>query len=136
MSSSVADRLQRKAKRPAGTKQVRLKLVYIDFWSVVKLSFLISVALGIVTVVATFFVWLILNQTGIFNDLDSLLQDILGDANFSIQDTFSLSQIMLFSIVVAILNVVVGTVLGAIVAVLYNLSVKVTGGLLVGFTNN
>ena len=35
-----------------------------------------------------------------------------------------------------ILNVVVGTVLGAIIAVLYNLSVRITGGLLVGFTNN
>jgi nitrogen fixation-related uncharacterized protein len=134
--SSVAERLQSKAKRPAGTKQVRLKLVYIDFWSVVKLSFLIAVALGIITIVATFLIWLILNQTGIFNDLDTLLRDILGDQNFSLQDTFSIAQIMLFSIVVAVLNVVVGTVIGAIVAVLYNLSVRVTGGLLVGFTNN
>jgi len=134
--SSVAERLQRKAKKPAGTKQVRLKLVYIDFWSVVKLSFLIAVALGIITIVATFLIWLILNQTGIFNDLDTLLRDILGDQTFSIQDSFSIAQIMLFSIVVAVLNVVVGTVIGAIVAVLYNLSVRVTGGLLVGFTNN
>ncbi|MET4051927.1 nitrogen fixation-related uncharacterized protein [Frigoribacterium sp. PvP054] len=134
--SSVAERLQKKAKRPSGTKQVRLKLVYIDFWSVVKLAFLISVAIGIITVVATFLIWAILNQTGIFDDLDALLRDILGDSNFSIQDTFNVGQIMLFSIVVAILNVVVGTVLGAIIAVLYNLSVRITGGLLVGFTNN
>jgi len=133
--SSVAERLQKKAKRPSGTKQVRLKLVYIDFWSVVKLSFLIAVALGIVTVVATFLIWLILNQTGIFNDLDQVLRDILGDQNFTIQDSFNVGQVMLFSIVVAVLNVVVGTVLGAVVAVLYNLSVRVTGGLLVGFTN-
>jgi nitrogen fixation-related uncharacterized protein len=134
--SSVAERLQKKAKRPSGTKQVRLKLVYIDFWSVVKLAFLISVAIGIITVVATFLIWAILNQTGIFDDLDALLRDILGDSSFSIQDTFNVGQIMLFAIVVAILNVVVGTVLGAIVAVLYNLSVRITGGLLVGFTNN
>ena len=134
--SSVAERLQKKAKRPSGTKQVRLKLVYIDFWSVVKLAFLISVAIGIITVVATFLIWAILNQTGIFDDLDALLRDILGDSSFSIQDTFNVGQIMLFSIVVAILIVVVGTVLGAIVAVLYNLSVRITGGLLVGFTNN
>jgi nitrogen fixation-related uncharacterized protein len=134
--SSVAEKLQRKTARPSGTKQVRLKLVYIDFWSVVKLSFLIAVALGIVTVVATFLIWLILNQTGIFNDLDQVLRDILGDQNFTIQDSFNVGQVMLFSVVVAVLNVVVGTVLGAVVAVLYNLSVRVTGGLLVGFTNN
>jgi len=134
--SSVAERLQKKAPRPANAKQVRLKLVYVDFWSVLKLSFLISVALGIVTVVVTFLVWVILNQTGIFNDLDSLLQDILGDTDFTIQQSFSIAQVMLFAVVVAVLNVVVGTVIGAIVAVLYNLSVRITGGLLVGFTNN
>jgi hypothetical protein len=43
---------------------------------------------------------------------------------------------MLFTSVVALLNVVVGTVLGALVAVLYNFTVRITGGVLVGFTNN
>ncbi|GAA4676112.1 DUF3566 domain-containing protein [Frondihabitans cladoniiphilus] len=134
--TSVAEKLQSKAKRPVGTKQVRLKLVYVDFWSVVKLSFLISVAIGIITVVATFFVYVILTRLGIFTTVDKLLQEILGDAKFTLQNTLSIGQVMLFAIVVAILNVVVGTVLGAIAAVLYNLSTKITGGLLVGFTNN
>ena len=44
-------------------KQVRLKLVYIDFWSAVKLSFLIALCLGIVTIVATFLVFTVLNGT-------------------------------------------------------------------------
>jgi hypothetical protein len=39
--SSVAEKLQRKEQRQVATKQVRLKLVYLDFWSVVKFSFLI-----------------------------------------------------------------------------------------------
>ena len=39
--TSVAEKLQRKEQRKVATKQVRLKLVYLDFWSVVKLSFLI-----------------------------------------------------------------------------------------------
>jgi len=54
--SSVAEKLQRKSQRATATKQVRLKLVYIDFWSAVKLSFLIALCLGIVTIVATFLV--------------------------------------------------------------------------------
>ena len=41
-----------------------------------------------------------------------------------------------FAVVAALLNLVVTTALGAILAVLYNLSVRITGGLLVGFTNN
>jgi hypothetical protein len=134
--TSVAEKLQSKAKKPVGTKQVRLKLVYIDFWSTVKLSFLIAVAIGIITVVATFLVYVILARLGIFDTLDNLLQEVLGDSSFTLQDTLSIGQVMLFAIVVAILNVVIGTVLGAIAALLYNLSVRITGGLLVGFTNN
>jgi hypothetical protein len=129
--SSVAEKLQKKAKRPVGTRQVRLRLVYVDFWSMVKLSFLIALAGSIVIVVATALVWVILNQTGVFTQIDALLKDVTGQNSYSIMDQFSLGQVLGFSI-----NVVVGTVLGAIVSVLYNLSVRITGGLLVGFTNN
>ncbi|AIV39071.1 MULTISPECIES: DUF3566 domain-containing protein [unclassified Curtobacterium] len=134
--SSVAEKLQKKAKRPSGTRQVRLRLVYLDFWSMVKLSFLIALAGSIVIIVATALVWVILNQTGVFTQIDALLKDVTGQNSYSIMDQFSLGQVLGFSVVVGILNVVVGTVLGAIVSVLYNLSVRITGGLLVGFTNN
>ena len=134
--SSVAEKLQRKSQRATATKQVRLKLVYIDFWSAVKLSFLISVCIGIVQVVATFLIWIVLNSTGIFGQLTTMLQDILGDATFDVLDTFSLVKVMLFALIVGVLSVVIGTALGVIASALYNLSVRLTGGLLVGFTNN
>ncbi|HMM83513.1 MAG TPA: DUF3566 domain-containing protein [Terrimesophilobacter sp.] len=134
--SSMAEKLQRKSQRAAATKQVRLKLVYVDFWSAVKLSFLISLCIAIVQLVATFLLWTVLNSTGIFGQLTKVLVDILGDPTFSVLDSFSLLKVMLFTAVVAVLTVVVGTALGAIAALVYNLSVRVTGGLLVGFTNN
>jgi hypothetical protein len=132
--SSVAEKLQKKAQRPAGSKQVRLKLVYVDFWSTVKLSFLVSVALGIVLIVASIF-WLILQTTGVFGQIDGLMQEVLNDETFSVTSVVSLAQVSLFSVVVAVLNIVIGTALGAIVSTLYNFSVRLTGGLLVGFTN-
>jgi len=134
--SSVAEKLQRKSQRQVAVKQVRLKLVYVDFWSAVKLSFLVAASLGIVLVVATILVWIVLNSTGIFGNLDKILKDILGDPRFSISSSFSLPQVALFALVIAILNVVVGTALGAVASMLYNFSVRITGGLLVGFTNN
>jgi hypothetical protein len=134
--SSVAEKLQRKSQRQVAVKQVRLKLVYIDFWSAVKLSFLVAASLGIVLVVATILVWIVLNSTGIFGDLDDIFKDILSDENFSVTSTFSLPQVALFAFIVAILNIIVGTALGAIASMLYNFSVRLTGGLLVGFTNN
>ena len=134
--SSVAEKLQRKSARAGATKQVRLKLVYIDFWSVVKLSFLIAVCFGIILVVATFLVWVVLNSTSIFSQLNGLFRDILDDETFDILDSFSLTRVMLFTSVVAALNIVVGTALGAVMAMLYNFSVRITGGLLVGFRNS
>ena len=134
--SSVAEKLQRKSQRQVATKQVRLKLVYVDFWSSVKFSFLIALSLGIILVVATILVWVVLNSTGIFGSLDKILKDILGDPNFSVTANLSLAQVALFAVVIAVLNVVVGTALGAIASMLYNFSVRITGGLLVGFTNN
>jgi hypothetical protein len=134
--SSVAEKLQRKSQRPVATKQVRLKLVYVDFWSTVKLSFLVAVSLGVVLVVATVLIYLVLQSTSVFSKLDELLVDVLSDPDFSITNTFSLSAVSLFAVVVAILNIIVGTALGAITSILYNFSVRITGGLLVGFTNN
>lgn len=134
--SSVAEKLQRKSQRQVAVKQVRLRLVYIDFWSAVKLSFLVAASLGIVLIVASILVWIVLNSTGIFSDLDDILRDILGDPEFSVANNFSLPQVALFAFVIAILNVVVGTALGAIASMLYNFSVRLTGGLLVGFTNS
>jgi len=135
--SSVAEKLQRKSQRQTSVKQVRLKLVYIDFWSAVKFSFLVAVSLGIVLVVVTILVWIVLNSTGIFGDLDSIFRDILTkESDFSVTSSFSFGQVVLFSIVVALLNTLVGTALGAIASMLYNFSVRLTGGILVGFTNN
>lgn len=136
MSSSVAERLARKtAKRPA-SKQVRLKLVYIDFWSAVKVSFLAGLAIAIVGIVATFLIWTVLTNTGVFKQIDDLFTSISGQGSGDLMDAIGLGNVMSFSIIVGILDVVVVTALGAVLALLYNLSVKITGGLLVGFTNN
>ncbi len=139
--SSVAEKLQRKSERrprvqSPNSKQVRLRLVYIDFWSAVKLSFLVSLCVGIAQVVVAFLVWLVLNSTGIFSQLNNILSDILGNESFSVFDTLSLSKVMIFSAILGLLTAVIGTFLGAIASLLYNLSVRLTGGLLVGFTNN
>src|SRR6187551_3526169 len=105
--SSVAEQLQRKSQKPVATKQVRLKLVYIDFWSTVKLSFLIAVSLGIVLIVATVLIYLVLQSTGVFEKLNSLLQEILGDEELNIEETVSLLQVTFFAFIIALLNTVI-----------------------------
>ncbi|MEY9852518.1 DUF3566 domain-containing protein [Leifsonia sp. L25] len=137
MSSSVAEKLARKStRRPTSAKQVRLKLVYVDFWSTVKLSFLAGICLAIIAIVGTFLIWTVLDRTGIFDQLNGLVKDVSGASGGDLRSVLGLGQVMGFSLVVGILDIVVVTALGAVFALLYNLSVKITGGLLVGFTNN
>jgi ABC-type sugar transport system permease subunit len=132
---SVADKLSDRTPRPGQTKQVRLKLVYIDFWSAVKFSFLIAAAVGVIIFVAVLLIWTVLASTGVFDQVSKLMQDVSGQSNLTVSNVISFAQVMGFTLVIAALNVVVGTVLGAIACVLYNLSVRITGGILVGFKN-
>ncbi|AWB85193.1 DUF3566 domain-containing protein [Mycetocola zhujimingii] len=133
--SSVAEKLAKKSTKRTTTKQVRLKLVYVDFWSAVKLSFLVAIALAIITIVLFFLVYTVLDTTGIFANINGLYKDVAGVGD-DLTAIFNLGRVMGFAVVVAILDLIVVTALGALCAALYNLSVKITGGLLVGFTNN
>ncbi|SDO34303.1 Transmembrane protein of unknown function [Microbacterium sp. ru370.1] len=132
--STVADKLAKKSTHKTPAKQVRLRLVYIDFWSAVKLSFLVAVALAIVTVVSYFLIYLVVSAT-LLTKLDEFFTSFT-DGGATLSQYVGLPQVMAFAAIVAILNLVVVTVLGAVMAGIYNLAVKVTGGLLVGFTSN
>jgi hypothetical protein len=101
----------------------------------VKLSFLAAIAVAVVTVVAFVLVFLIVQTTGLIGQLDSFIGSF-SDGEILISQIVGLPQVLAFSAVVAILNLVVITVLGAVMAGIYNLAVKITGGLLVGFTSN
>ncbi|WP_285136690.1 DUF3566 domain-containing protein [Microbacterium sp. lyk4-40-TSB-66] len=132
--STVADKLAKKSTHKTPAKQVRLRLVYIDFWSAVKLSFLAAVALAIVTVVSYFLLYLVVQAT-LLPRLDEFFTSFT-DGGATLSQYVGLPQVMAFAAIIAILNLVVVTVLGAVMAGIYNLAVKVTGGLLVGFTSN
>ncbi|KEP74872.1 membrane protein [Microbacterium sp. SUBG005] len=132
--STVADKLAKKSTHKTPAKQVRLRLVYVDFWSAVKLSFLVAVALAIVTVVSYFLIYLVVSAT-LLTKLDEFFTSFT-DGGATLSQYVGLPQVMAFAAIVAILNLVVVTVLGAVMAGIYNLAVKVTGGLLVGFTSN
>ena len=135
MSNTVADKLARKTRKKAPSKQVRLKLVYVDFWSAVKFSFLVSICLAIVSVVSTVLLYTVLTQTGVLSDVDALFMDIVGEDN-SLMKVIGFPQVFGFAVVVGILNTIVGTALGAVGSLVYNLLVRVLGGFQLGFTSN
>ena len=126
----------RKAKTssPQG-KQVRLNLVYVDVWSAVKVSSLVSLAFSITVFLVVILSWLLLNTVGVIGALEGIVGDILGDGGGAILALLSFNQVALLAFVGALINLVSLTVLGSLGAVLYNAIARLTGGLTVGFTN-
>src|SRR6478752_5227093 len=97
--STVADKLAKKSTHKTSAKQVRLRLVYVDFWSAVKLSFLAAVALAVVTVVTFFLVFMVVQTTGLIDKVDEFFQSFSGD--ISITTFIGLPQVMAFAAIVA-----------------------------------
>ncbi len=135
MSNTVADKLAKKTRKKAPAKQVRLKLVYIDFWSSVKFSFLVSLCAVVVGVVAMMLIYTVLLSTGVLAKLNELMMDIVGD-QINLLELLNYGTVFTFAVVVGVLNMIVGTAFGAVGALIYNLLVRVLGGFQLGFTSN
>ncbi|MCT9869556.1 DUF3566 domain-containing protein [Paenarthrobacter aurescens] len=122
----------------AKVRRARLLISKVDPWSVLKMAFLLSVALGIVTVVAAIVLWTVLDLTGIFNQVDSLLGTLAGSegSGFELKKIASLGQVASFATIIAVVNVVLLTALSMLSAVLYNISATLVGGVGVTLTDD
>lgn len=134
--TSVADKLAKKSERRTSKKQVRLRLVQIDVWSVVKLALLIAACVGVVIIVAAILLWTVLANTGVMDSINSLLNDVTSNEDITVESFINFQGVLAFSAILALLEIVVMTALAAIAAFLYNLTVRLTGGIVFGFTNS
>ncbi len=113
-------------------RRARLRLSRIDPWSAMRISFVLSLALGIVTLVATTVLWLILNITGFFDSVGQVVGNVTGaegNAGSSAGGFLSLPYLLGGAAVVAAIDVFVLTALGTLAAFLYNMSAGFVGGL-------
>ena len=142
---------QRSAKRPAnGTRpknkgqrrhsirpvprsrirRARLVVQRIDTWSVAKVVFLLSMALGIVTIVASVILWLFLQASGAFTGVNQILTSMgTGNTNIDITQMVNIGQVALATTILSVINTVIFTLLSMIGAILYNLAAKLVGGI-------
>jgi hypothetical protein len=117
---------------PRRTRRAQLRLVQVDAWSVMKTSFLLSIALGIVLVVAVAIVWSVLGAAGVWESINSIVQQAVGVDNnkpFDIQEYAGTSRVLGFTMIVAVLDVILITAIATLGAFLYNLSAALLGGI-------
>lgn len=119
--------------RPAPRSKIRrarLVVAKVDTWSVAKLMFLLSVAVGIVIVVASVVLWLVLQATGAFDGINDMLTMLGTTGNhIDISQVLSLGQVALYTTILAVVNVILFTLLSVICAMLYNIAAKLVGGI-------
>ena len=122
------------SSKPAArrTRRAQLRLVQVDAWSVMKTSFLLSIALGIVLVVAVAVIWSVLGAAGVFTNINSVVQQAVGGesgSKFDITQYVGTSRIMGLTMIVAVIDVILITAIATLGAFLYNLSAALLGGI-------
>lgn len=136
-----ADATPAPAARPSGSltgsgpRRVRLAISRVNPWSVMKLSFLMSVAIGIMIVVAAAVVWLTLDGLEVFAKLNGLITEILADSDFDIMKYVEFDRVISVATLVAVVDVFLITALSTIGAFLYNITAALVGGVHVTMTD-
>jgi transmembrane protein DUF3566 len=127
------------AEMHGGVRRARLRLVQVEPWSVMKTAFMLSIAIGIVTVVAVGIVWGVLGAAGLWDSVNSIVQDSIGDSSgtpFEIQKYLGTSRVLGFTMIVAVADVILITAIATLGAFLYNLAAGLLGGIEVTFAED
>ncbi len=114
-------------------RRARLRLSRIDPWSVMKVSFLLSIAFGIVTVVSVFMVWSVLGAAGVWSSINNTVSDTVSSGSnvstFNIEDYLGMSRVLGFTMLVSVIDVILITAIATLGAFLYNMASSLLGGI-------
>lgn len=119
------------ARTTPRVRKARLRVAKADPWSVMKVSFLLSIALGICTIVAAAVLWMVMDAMGVFSTVGGTISEATGsnESNgFDLQAFLSLPNVLMFTSVIAVIDVVLATALATLGAFIYNLSAGFVGG--------
>lgn len=119
------------ARTTPRVRKARLRVAKADPWSVMKVSFLLSIALGVCTIVASAVLWMVMDAMGVFSTVGGTISEATGsnESNgFDLQAFLSLPNVLLFTAIIAVIDVVLATALATLGAFIYNLSAGFVGG--------
>ncbi len=120
-------------RRPHRTRRARLRISRIDPWSVMKTSLLFGIAGGIIFVVATYVLMSVIEATGLFGAVNTMVKDVLASPSdttaFDITTYINTKRATGLAALIGAIDVVIFTALATVFSFLYNLSATMLGGL-------
>ncbi|MET9313303.1 DUF3566 domain-containing protein [Kribbella sp. NPDC003505] len=129
---AAKDAKEAKTSSRPQTRKARLRMSRIDPWSVMKTAFLLAIAFGIVTWVAVFIVWSAIGAAGVFDNINSTVQEVLGTPAgepFRVENYINTGKVMGFTTLLACADVLIITALATLGSFLYNIAATLLGGL-------
>lgn len=118
------------AQMAGAPRKVRLTLARIDPWSVLKISFLFSVAMGVALVTGVLVLWMVVDGMGVFDNINSAVRSVAGSStSFNVFDYVNLGSVMAFAVFVAVLDVLLVMAISTLSAFVYNIGAALVGGL-------
>jgi hypothetical protein len=114
------------ARKP--NRRARLTLTRVDPWSVLKFSFVYSLAGLIVLLVAVVVLYSIVDAMGVIDSIRTFVTSVESQNNDSVTQWFSLSRVMLVALLVGVVNVVLFTAFATLTAFIYNICNDIVGG--------
>jgi hypothetical protein len=109
-----------------GPRRARLQLRHIDTWSAFKISFVLSVALFFIWMVAVGVLYGVLSGLGVFVTLNELFGQLSASAG---GDVITPGVVFGAAAVIGAVNIILLTALGTISTFIYNLCSDLVGGL-------
>ncbi len=118
---------------------MRLTLSRLDPFSVMKISFLLSVAVAIAGVVVVAALWMMLQGMGVFSTINDTLNELAQSTNqtteINVLEILSFGRVLSLAIVLGVADVILVTAIATLSAVIYNICAALVGGLSSTFTD-
>ena len=122
---------ERTPKGGAPPRQAHLMVSRFEPWSVMKFSFMISLACFVILFVAVTLLYGTLAGLGVFDSIQKALSNVTsgqGTAGVSVSHWFSASTILSYTALLGVLNVFLITAFATVGSVVYNLVAHLVGG--------
>ena len=110
-------------------RSVELTIAKIHPWSILKTSFLLSIALGIATVVGVIVVWFVLDGMNVFGTVEDFLIELGAERFLSLLEFVRLPRVISYATIIGVGNIVILTAISTLIALLYNLIATLVGGI-------
>ena len=122
---------QRSEKSSAPARQAHLMVSRFEPWSVMKFSFMISLACFVILFIAVTLLYGTLAGLGVFDSIQKALSNVTsgqGTAGVNVSHYFSASTILSYTALLGVFNVFLITAFATVGSVIYNLTAHLVGG--------